>query len=417
MKKPLLLLAGAALLAGCATDIERAPSQSSVTGRNTEEIAEHAYFKLRDLKYQGQEAPPGMVFIEGGTFHMGGGEQDIEFSSNNRERQVSVTSFYIDQTEITNLSWKEFMAGLGGQQQFEAMMPDTTVWYRELSYNEPYVLYYFQHPGFLQYPVVGVDWYQCMEFCKWRTNVLNEDLAAQDPESVAYPAVRLPTEAEWEYAARAGYEQENYPWEGKSLREAESRFSGDFNANFKRGRGDYAGRSNKGGSFLIEGLNDKYMIPAPVTAYMPNEFGLYEMAGNVGEWTLDVYRVLSYQDVEDLNPFRRRGRVTDPMQQDISYGQDGGSATPSAQNGRLSLLYSNQAVKDYEQSYISAVFDPAGFDNSYDDYDNTRVYRGGSWNDPAYYLTCGSRRFMYADSSSSTIGFRCVMTRVGSPSE
>lgn len=417
MKKALVLTGVAALMAACGgPSLESAPKKSTVTGRSTKDMAEHAYFKQSHLDYKGQEAPPGMVFIEGGTFHMGGGEKDITYEQDNHERQVSVTSFYIDMYEITNLSWKEFMGGQSDQKTFEEMTPDTTVWYRELAYNEPYVLYYFQHPGFQMYPVVGVDWYQCMEFCKWRTKILNEDLLADDPEAIVYPAVRLPTEAEWEYSARAGYEQENYPWEGKSLRYADSRFTGAFQANFKRGRGDYAGRSNKGGSLLVEGLNDRHMIPGPVGDYMPNEFGLYNMAGNVAEWTLDVYRVVAYDDVEDLNPFRRRGRVTDPMQNDVSYGVDEGN-DQAGKDGRLSLMYSTKAVKDYEENYLSAVFDPSNFSDKYDPWDNVRVYRGGSWADVAYYLTCGSRRYLHADTGSSTIGFRCVMTRVGSPSE
>jgi sulfatase modifying factor 1 len=411
MKTAMFALAAATLTAcggGGVSKLERAPKSSSITGRKYED----QFVTDNGLKYKGQDVGPGLVFIEGGTFHMGGGEKDIAHENNNRVRQVSVTSFYLDETEVKNVDWKEFLTNLGNAQQQQELYPDTTVWYRELAYNEPYIMYYYQHPGFLMYPVVGVDWYQVQEFCKWRTNAVNEDLKADDPEAVLYPAYRLPTEAEWEYAARAGYEQENYPWEGKSLRYADSRFTGNFQANFKRGRGDYAGRSNKGGSTLVEGLNDAYMIPAPVKAFLPNEFGLYDMAGNVAEWTLDTYRVLAYEDVEDLNPYRRRGRVGDPMQWDDSYGSASGNKNDGVKPGRLSLLYSTNVAK-----HGYNVFDPAGFDESYDKWDNFKVYRGGSWADVAYYLTCGSRRFYYADSASSSIGFRCAMTRVGSPKE
>lgn len=335
-----------------------------------------------------QPTAPGLVFIEGGTFHMGGAEKDIAYEMNNRERQVTVHSFYMDRTEIANVDWKMFLHFVGqdsGEEKAKALYPDTSVWFRELAYNEPFVELYYQNPAFNTYPVVGVNWYQANEYCKWRTEFVHQRQLEEDPEATLFPKYRLPTEGEWEYAARGLLEQELYTWEGRSLRNVKGRFI----ANFKRGRGDYAGRSDKGGSLLVEGLNDGYMIPAPVNAFPPNDFGLQNMAGNVSEWTFDTYRVLAFEDNEDFQPYRRRGEAKDPRQIDTDYSRDG--------KGTLSLL-----------------FNPGN--DPTEDHDRVKVYRGGSWNDVAYYLSAGTRRFFNADSSASFIGFRCAMIRVGSPS-
>ncbi len=357
------------------------------------------------VRFPGQQAAPDMVFIEGGTFHMGGAEGDIGYEYNNRERQVTVHSFYLDQTEVANVDWKEFLHYYeidSGAEKVVQMRPDTFVWYRDLAYNEPFVELYFQHPAFDNYPVVGVSWYQCNEFCKWRTNFVNRQLLEANPDAIPHPRFRLPTEAEWEYAARGLLEQELYPWEGKSLRNQKGR----FNANMKRGRGDYAGRSSAGGSRLLEGLNDGYMIPGPVISfYDVNDFGLYHMAGNVAEWTLDTYRVLALEDNEDFQPFRRRGDLeSDPEQQDVVYARNG------MDRDRISLLYNPYDPKKAETKFIP------GPDPRDSDHDRVKVYRGGGWSDVAYYLSCGTRRFWNADSSASHIGFRCAMSRVGSPS-
>ncbi|MDW8015946.1 MAG: SUMF1/EgtB/PvdO family nonheme iron enzyme [Bacteroidia bacterium] len=347
--------------------------------------------------YREMPPAPGLVFIEGGTFHMGGTEKDLDFEHNARVRQVTVASFYIDETEVPNVEYKQFLFYVqkdSGEQKAQLLYPDTNVWFREMAYNDPYVRYYFQHEGYHMYPVVGVNWHQAREFATWRTAIVNKQLTDRDPEAILYPDYRLPTEAEWEYAARAGYEQELYPWEGRSLRDMKGR----FRTNFKRGRGDYAGRSNKGGSLLYEGLNDAYMIPAPVKAYYPNDFGIYNMAGNVAEWTEDTYRVLSYEDAEDLNPHRRRGAVqVDQFQYDDDY------------NPRTSLLFSPKAA--------AAAAQEGGGGSPWPDLgaDAAKVYRGGSWADIAYYVTCGARRYLHADSASATVGFRCAMVRVGRP--
>ena len=395
LRTPLLtLLATAVVLHGCSlfgggNNLDRVGKSSSKTGATWGSEEESGYDPGEFTK---RPPAPGLVFIEGGTFIMGGGEQDIAYAYDNRERQVTVTSFYIDETEVENVEYKFFLSKIlkdSGEAKFQALFPDTTVWFKELAYNDPYVSYYFQHEGFNMYPVVGVDWHQANEYCKWRTNYVNSLVKEREEDvqpSGLYPAYRLPSEAEWEYAARGGLEQQLYPWEGKSLRWAYGKEQGKMRANFKRGRGDYGGKSNKGASNLVEGLNDGNFIPGPVKWGYPNDFGLYNMAGNVSEWVFDTYRVLSYEDVEDLNPGRRRGQTSDNFTTDDRYDQ------------ARSLLFNPDAQAPSTNGQ----------------FDNVKVYRGGSWADIAYYLTTGSRRFYDADSSTSTIGFRCAMIRVGS---
>jgi formylglycine-generating enzyme required for sulfatase activity len=482
------VLLSTVLWTGCGKkDINMAGPVNRKTGVKYKELAGDKHFTKSRLNYKGQPTGPGLVFIEGGTFHMGGGEKDIAYMMDNRERQVTVASFYIDETEVSNIDWWTFLVaigykapdasgggggapvgGSGGQQgggSFEKgkasikgnpedYIPDTTVWRRDLAYNEPYVENYFQHPAFYEYPVVGINWYQANDYCRWRTGVVNgkieEGYSKKPDEAIMLPRYRLPTEAEWEYAARGLLEQELYPWEGKSLRYTKKgKTQGDFRANFKRGRGDYAGRSNKGGSRLAKGLNDAYMITAPVRAFAPNDFGLYNMAGNVAEWTLDTYRVLAFEDVDDLNPYRRRGKIGpgsdsgyettttvdlvgggggfDQTQPDGGATDAGGTRggygdQSGAYDDKTSLALNKYAKKPaYPDTVRFDYFqpDPLNKDGSpvfpEAPDDRIKVYRGGSWADLAYYLTCGSRRFLHADSAKSTIGFRCAMTRLGKP--
>ncbi len=359
--------------------------------------------------YKGQPPAPNMIYIEGGRTVLGTGEEDVMYARDNVERTVTIMSFYMDETEIANIHWLEYMFFLrqdSGQnpELYTQAMPDTNVWVKELSFNDPYRDHYLRYPGFRYYPVVGVSWEQATDYCKWRTNVVNYKLA-QDADievsqtgsngriplesGVVVPDYRLPTEAEWEYAAQAligvQYGDENqtnrrlYPWDGHSLRNPYGREMGNFLCNFKRGRGDYAGIAGK--------LNDGAMITDQIYSYPPNDFNLYNMAGNVNEWVMDVYRSLSFQDIEDLNPLRRN-EYKDPIKG--SYDSD------------------NSLIGNFSKGNENPSNMEIGRSNKH-----PRVYKGGSWADAAYWCSPGTRRFWAQDSSSSTIGFRCAMIQAG----
>ena len=371
------------LMVGCANHKSKINKVGKVNAKTGIKYSEETY---KPPKWKENDIAPGLVLIPGGTFLMGGGEKDIEFRMDNRQRQVTVQSFYMDETEVANVDWKMFLNDVlnndGGESRYEELYPDTNVWRRDLAFNDPYAETYFSHPAFNMYPVVGVNWHHANEYCKWRTKKVNEGLIENDENAVTYPSYRLPTEAEWEYGARGLQESEIYAWEGKSLRNRK----GQFRANFKRGRGDYAGWRGGDGKHFTDG----YMITAPVGEFWPNDFGLYNMSGNVAEWTQDNYRLLAFEDVDDFNPYRRKGKTEirpDDWLDDISY------------KPKESLLFNPDPNA------------PTGNDG----FDNVKVYRGGSWYDIAYYLSPGARRFFNADSSSATIGFRCAMIRVGSP--
>jgi sulfatase modifying factor 1 len=410
-----LLAASSLALASCHKGAPTATNPgkaSSTTGiqYNTDEGMKVADFKKTPTG-------PGLVYIEGGRTVLGSQEEDVTNNHDNIERTVTIASFYMDEAEVANIHWLEYLHFLrkdSSEEKYKAALPDTTVWARDLSFNDPYVTYYLRYPGFRYFPVVGVNWLQADSYCAWRTAKVNENLAkggggetkkgglfskknkkgsttggaaeggagalangnntASIEKGNSLPNYRLPTEAEWEYAAQAligtqevGNENQEekriYPWDGRSTRNPYGKGQGQFLANFKRGRGDYAG--------IAGSLNDGAMITEYIYAYPPNDYGLYNMAGNVNEWVQDVYRPLSFQDVEDLNPFRRNG-----------VGDD---------------------AKGYDKKGYQSLID-----------DHVRVYKGGSWRDVAYYLSPGTRRFMAEDSATSTIGFRCAMINAGS---
>ncbi|CAL2057184.1 gliding motility lipoprotein GldK [Tenacibaculum sp. 190524A05c] len=214
--------------------------------------------------------------------------------------------------------------------------PDTTVWIKDFnySYNDPMHQEYFAHKAFEDYPVVGVDWFQARAFCHWRTKTKNAYQRSKKNLGLV-PSFRLPTEAEWEYAARGGLDYAKYPWGGPST----TSDRGCFLANFKPVRGDYAA---DGALYTVEALS-----------YNPNGFGLYNMAGNVAEWTHTAYNQMSYYMGSTMNP-----------------------NVENIKNRR-------------------------------------KIVRGGSWKDVAYFLEVGSRDWEYADTSRSYIGFRTVQDYLG----
>lgn len=433
---------------------------------------------------------PGLVFIEGGTFVMGATQEDLMFNWDNFPRRVTIPSFYMDETEVSNLDYLEYLYwiqrvfGLDYPEVYRDALPDTLVWRDELAYNEPLVRMYFRHPAYHDYPVVGVTWVQANKYADWRTDRVNEMLlieegildwdpnqinesnftteaylagqyegavleqkqnlnptAAEDTrrvrlqDGILLPNYRLPTEAEWEYAAlgligntlyERIVERRTYPWNGDIMRTDDNKYYGSFIANFKRGDGDYMG--------VAGNLNDGADIPAPVGSYWPNDYGLYNMSGNVSEWVLDVYRPLSYYDFSDYSPFRgnvfkkkmvdfegfmvekdslgriRYEEVTTEENltrrnyrkaDNINYGD--GDINSQIRNEWLGQQDQEATDEMYEYGATSLISDKA------------RVYKGGSWKDMAYWLSPGTRRFLDENEASSTIGFRCAMSRVGSP--
>ncbi|MCF8235273.1 MAG: formylglycine-generating enzyme family protein [Bacteroidales bacterium] len=440
MKKLLVYFAALTLLASCSTS-----DNGELVGVN------------RKSKPFYQPDPYGMVFIPQGSYIMGAGDEDAADGYDYEPKTISVSSFFMDETEITNNEYRQFVYWvrdsiartilgnvrpdefliqenqetgeiydppfLNWQTEFEwnsedqdirdaldemylpeherffrrkeidtrklnyeyywvdlhkaakkdfsvegdyknaslanrpqglrdrsvyvrkeviNVYPDTLSWIHDYTYsfNDPMTEKYFWHPAYDHYPVIGVNWKQARAFCVWRTNYLNSYLEGKGEATLA--EFRLPTEAEWEWAARGGYALNPYPWGGPYTRNEK----GCFLANFKPLRGNY--------------IADGGLRTLIVGHYPPNDWGLYDMAGNVAEWTSSAYDPLSYDFTWDMNP-------------NYTYNADENDP---------------QTMK-------------------------RKVIRGGSWKDIAYYLQVTSRTYEYEDTAKSYIGFRTIQPYLG----
>ena len=538
--KILLILLASVLLASCSNSNK---SVSTLTG-----------WEYNNPKYGGFQAntnykelgpPPGMVLIEGGTFTMGSVQDDVMFDWNTTPVKQQVRSFYLDEAEVTNIEYLLYLQYLEKvfppsddtyRKIYQAALPDTLVWRNTLGFNELLTENYLRHPAYAEYPVVGVSWRQAAEFCKWRTDRVNEkilidkgvlhtlfDMDSLDVEganrfdtetyltnpnllfdgdsTIYYKGIkdfsekkekktegsftgrhvktsdgilaqrfRLPTEAEWEYAAKAEIEnreynslrgRKKYSWNGTSTREESRRYKGDQMANFKQGKGDYSG--------LAGWSNDGADITMRIKSYKPNAFGLYDMSGNVAEWVADVYRPIIDNDANDFSYFR--GNVFNKKQIDkegnvviVDYNSvefdtlDNGKIVPkdlpgsvkyvpitkrdafmrnnyekayNIDNGDGDLASTKQYFKDeddseqkprmYNSPEIPRQIGESGLIiQQYDTKtrntlisDQTRVFKGGSWKDRAFWLDPAQRRYLPEYMATNFIGFRCATDKLG----
>jgi gliding motility-associated lipoprotein GldJ len=502
-----------------------------------------------NVDFEDQETGPGLVFIEGGTFTKGQVQDDVMHDWNNTPSRQHVMSFYIDETEVTNLMYLEFLDwlklvfpqdNLQYKQIYEGAIPDTLVWRNQLGYFEELTTNYLRHPAYAEYPVVGVNWLQAVQFAEWRTDRVNEFILEREayiekdvryteidanstfstsaylkvPETtyggkidslvgkngrqkrdttevnvyagvdsgLLLPAYRLPTETEWEYAALAlGGEREynayrgkkKYPWSGEYTRSVDRRSEGDQLANFKLGKGDYggiAGWSDDGADITIQ-----------VKSYPPNDFGVYDMAGNVAEWVADVYRPIVDDEANDFNYYRGNVYLKEVI------GDDGKAQVISPDqlvydtlpNGKVLLKrlpgQLEKVAINEEETFLRQNFSESDNRNfrdgdlestrSFADVrngdeagngrpettkmydapthpkitidengnkirskdksptrtslitDEVRVFKGGSWKDRAYWLDPAQRRYLPQYIATDYIGFRCAMTRLGSKSK
>lgn len=263
-------------------------------------------------------------FVAASRKEFSNSDNSLDASFSNRQQGLRDRSVYVRRESIN-------------------VYPDTLAWIYDYSYsfNDPLTQTYFWHPAYDHYPVVGVNWNQARAFCVWRTELLNSYLSTRKGQEVL-AEFRLPTEAEWEWAARGGHHLSPYPWGGPyTLNE-----QGCFLANFKPLRGNYSA--------------DGGLRTTIVGHYPPNDYGLYDMAGNVAEWTNSAYDPASYNLAWDMNP---------------------------------------------NYTYNASPDDPPAM--------KRKVIRGGSWKDVAHYIKVSTRTYEYQDTAKSYIGFRCIQPYLG----
>ena len=505
-----------------------------------------------NTEFEDQETGPGLVFIEGGTYTKGQVKDDVLHDWNNSPNRQHVMSFYIDETEVTNIMYLEYLDWIKAvfpqnedkyKKLYEGALPDTLVWRNQLGYVEELTTNYLRHPAYAEYPVVGVNWIQAVQYLEWRTDRVNEFILEREayvqkdvrfttdvengqvdvnstfntetylrrPETtyggkidsiagkkgikndsinvyagvdkgILLPAYRLPTESEWEYAALAlvGDREYNayrgkkkYPWSGEYTRSQKRRTEGDQLANFKLGKGDYggiAGWSDDGADITIQ-----------VKSYPPNDFGVYDMAGNVSEWVADVYRPIVDDEASDFNYYRGNVYLKDVI------GEDGKAEIiepdelvyDTLPTGKIIIKRLPGQLKkteiDEEETFLRQNFSESDnrnyrdgdiestrlFGQSQDEdlaenkrpettnmydapthpkvttneegqvvrlkdksnsrtsliTDEVRVYKGGSWKDRAYWLDPAQRRYLPQYIATDHIGFRGAMSRLGSKSK